>query len=295
MVFEATNSGSLESIMTPDAGRPAIEDTFNPLILAAQVSQSVAEILTSLKRPGKNEELNDRIRALFTGLVGIGEIDDRSGTPYKTLKRALKRINFSGLLEDYYTDRTKSLEKAHEVIENIDSNRIELLEDSLVIPVKINNPAKILSGFNIVAFDGGSLPIYNYSCSTVYARGGSFGYSQRDNDPRLSFESGVNRIWCDAAINIASRPNVFNDEVRKWQLDQIADDTTGQIALTDRVKRAEIYLLSMVEAASVILCLRDYAGVIDLVVLDGPLFFGHHAFEASYTRMQALRNSNKPC
>ncbi|MHA1861733.1 MAG: DNA double-strand break repair nuclease NurA [Candidatus Ranarchaeia archaeon] len=295
MPLNIIKQDALETILQADAGRLPLEDSFNPPILTEQASQYIAEVLTSLRQSTADDILDDRVRALFTSLIGIGGVEEKCGSPYKTLRKALCRIDFPRLVHDYVEDRGQSLDKASEVLETIDHNKVEPLEDPVVTPLQIQNPTRVLAGLNIVAFDGGSLPIYNYSCSTVYARGGSFGYSQREKEPRLSFESGVNRIWCDAAINVASRPDIFNEEIRRWHLDRIADDTTGEISLVDRVKQAELYLLSLVEAASVALCLRDYAEAIDLIVLDGPLFFGHEGFDASYTRMHLLWNTRKPC
>ncbi|MHA2406779.1 MAG: DNA double-strand break repair nuclease NurA [Candidatus Ranarchaeia archaeon] len=261
--------------------------------LSAIQSEEVFKLLTTLSEMHVKERLGSEIRDLLVTVAGSGSLKNNTGSPFVSLGKALQRINFDSLSHKH-GHREVLLEEARQTLTAIDESRIKQLETDIVIPISIHHPTSTLNGLNIVAFDGGSIPIYNYSCSTVFARGGSFGYSQCTGDRHLSLESGINRIWCDVAINVAARPGVLSEEVHKWTLDQCADDVNEEMILQDQVKRTEVYALALVEASAVTLCLQDFWDKIDVVFLDGPQYISREGYQPSLTRINLLQTLGIP-
>ncbi|MHA2060499.1 MAG: DNA double-strand break repair nuclease NurA [Candidatus Ranarchaeia archaeon] len=261
--------------------------------LTAVQSEEVFKILTKLSEMQIKERLGGEIRDLLVTVAGSGSLKNNTGSPFVSLGKALQRINFNSLShKDGH--REVLLEEARCTLSTIDETRIAQLDSEVAIPLDIHHPTHTLNGLNVVGFDGGSIPIYNYSCSTVFARGGSFGYSQSTGDRHLSLESGINRIWCDVAINVAARPGVLSEEVHKWTLDQCADDVNEEMILQDQVKRTEVYALALVEASAVALCLQEFRERIDIAFLDGPQFISREGYQPSLTRLRLLQTLNIP-
>ncbi len=256
-------------------------------------TQEVFHILDTLHGWEIDQELGGYVRDLLITIAGSGSFKSRASSPFVSLGKALQRINFNTLSHSN-GHRKVLLEEASQTLGEIDSCRIKRLDPNIVYPIDITEPTDILNELNIVGFDGGSIAIYNYSCSTVYARGGSFAYSQGRGERRLSLESGINRIWCDTAVNVAARPGVLSEEVHQWTLDQCADDVHEEMIIQDQVKRAEVWALALVEASSTALCLQEFWGKIDIVFLDGPQFVSREGFEPSLTRLKLLQNLGVP-
>jgi len=217
-----------------------------------------------------------------------GSVSDASN-PIPTIKKAFSRLNFSLLRSNssYYDEK-----KLETILENLDTSQVEMISHksrgkSFVFDLRLEEPYKVFRNMNLVGFDGASLPLFNANFSIVYARAASFAYSQKDPRNRLSFESGANRLWADIALNVASKPGIVSEEVRRWQIDLLSDDLIGQLPF-DRVDIAELQALSIVESAAIISCVEHYKDSIDLIFHDGPLF-SKTGFDYAIGKIQFLK------
>ncbi|MHA1917022.1 MAG: DNA double-strand break repair nuclease NurA [Candidatus Ranarchaeia archaeon] len=261
--------------------------------LDGEQSSSIFEILNSLNSKSAINGIENQVRNLLVSVASGGILGNEAGNPFLSLDKAIHRIDFESL-KNTGKNRKKRLGEAKTILQGLDNKKIRRLEEQIVFEEEVREPSETLSDYNIVGFDGGSLPIYNYSCSTVYARGGSFGYSQKNGKNRFTFESGINRIWCDLAVNIASKPGIIDEDAKISSIDNSTEDNNELMPLRDRIKRIEGYALALVESTSVISCLKEFSDKIDLVFLDGPQFISQEGFFPSLLRMITLRNLKIP-
>ncbi|MFX0090845.1 MAG: DNA double-strand break repair nuclease NurA [Candidatus Hodarchaeota archaeon] len=213
---------------------------------------------------------------LLRSIARNGSIDS-ADVPVRTLQTAIARLSESPF------EKTINWH----LLDNLDQSKVECLEEEWAFDLSSIQPHKVLENMNLVGFDGSSMVLVDNQHACVYARGGSFGFSQRKVH-RLSFLSGVNRFWCDIAINVeASRGVVQDDEERQKSLDKLADDSN--YPYYDRVTLAEVEALALVEAASIILCCNDYKDNVDLVLHDGPLIVSRGGLNASIQRLRHMQ------
>lgn len=225
--------------------------------------------------------IDPEVLQLLLSVARNGSIDS-ADVPVRTLQAAINRLS----------EAVMEPRGQWGLLEGLDKSRIECLEDQWVFDLTSIQPHKALENMNLVGFDGSSMVLVDNQHACVYARAGSFGFSQKKVH-RLSFLSGVNKLWCDIAINVeASKGVVQNDEERKKSLDKLADD--GKYPYYDRVTLAEVEALALVESTSIILCSNEYADRLDLVLHDGPLLVSRGGLNASIQRLRHLQMLNIP-
>jgi len=230
--------------------------------------------------------LTARIELLEQSVSQWGSLTQSS--PIKTIGRTFNRLNFKKLSEIEKNGTIWAL------LGELDTALIEPLETgiSFSAPKHMHQVYPILAEKNLVGFDGASIAIRTSSFSIVYARAGSYGYSQRlIESERLSF-NGINRIWCDIAPIIPFVPNslVTDDGLKQLMIEDFEKKYKGP----DKILMAEIEAQAQVESLAVILCVKAYEKLIDLILIDGPMYIAQDGFESSLTRAQYLKKTAIP-
>ncbi|MFX0065391.1 MAG: DNA double-strand break repair nuclease NurA [Candidatus Hermodarchaeota archaeon] len=239
--------------------------------------------MVNLQNPNTLEfdDIDPEVLQLLLAVARNGSLDS-ADVPVRTLQTALSRLSESptNITSDWH------------LLDNLDQSEVEALEDKWTFDLTSIEPHKALEDMNVVAVDGSSMVIVDNQHASVYARGGSYGFSQKKIH-RLSFLSGVNKVWCDVAINVeASRGVVQDIEERQHCLDKLADD--NNYPYYDRVTLAEVEALALVEAASIILCCNEFVDNVDLILHDGPLFVSRGGYNASLQRLRHMHMLNIP-
>lgn len=228
-------------------------------------------------------ELGAQLDLLTQSILRWGSISRPS--PAQTIGRTLRRLDFKQLRE---VERNGTV---WDLLGELDHAQVEPLETiiSFNMPKAMRQVYPTLTKMNLVAFDGASVALRTSSVSIVYARAGSYGYSQRtNNEERLSFNSGINRIWCDIAPIIPSVPNALVADEGLRQL--LMEDFEKRVSGHDQILMAEIEALARVEAMAAMLCVEEYGELIDLVFIDGPMYMARDGFDPSITRANYLKH-----
>lgn len=232
-------------------------------------------------------ELGAQVEQLTQSILRWGSIS--RPFPIQTIGRTLRRLDFKQLRE---VERNGTV---WDLLGELDHAQVEPLETTISIEMSKTRrqvyPA--LAKKNLVGFDGASVALRTSSVSIVYARASSYGYSQRtNNEERLSFNSGVNRIWCDIAPIIPSVPNalVTDEGLRQLVMEDFEKTVSGQ----DQILMAEIGALARVEAMAAMLCVGEYGELIDLILVDGPMYVARDGFEPSLIRANYLKQVGIP-
>ncbi len=211
------------------------------------------------------------------------------GSPLPTLTKALDRLSLTPVTFQEST----GLDNAE--IANLNTPAIVNLEERCSCPVDISNPHRIFQGKNLISVDGSSVALPAISFATIYARAGTYGFSQRKNaEQRLSFSQGVNRLWADVAINVEARHGIIVNEDRSNLLDKVLDDPLTY-PYKDAATIAEIEALAMTEAIATILAIEQFGDQIDLAWLDGPLVMPYGGQKYSIQRLEELKKAKIPC
>lgn len=245
------------------------------------LSQNVGELTDS-----ESPDLAVRVEMLTQSVRQWGSLTQ--STPTQTIGRTFNRLNFNKLHEIEKNGTVWAL------LGDLDTTLIEPLETgiSFSAPKHMHQVYPILAEKNLVGFDGASVAIRTSSVSIVYARAGSYGYSQRLTEKeRLSF-NGINRIWCDIAPIIPLVPNsLVTDEGLKHLM---IEDFEKKYKGPDKILMAEIEAQAQVESLATILCVKAYESLIDLILIDGPMYIAQDGFESSLTRAQYLKKKALP-
>lgn len=293
VVLEDSKKGGLQSSPTQGLDARGTLDFFvkstNSLESNEVINPSPALVLLLKEKIGNivEVELGAQLSLLTQSILRWGSISCNS--PAQTIGKTFRRLDFKQLRE---IERNGTM---WDLLGELDHAKVEPLETtiSLSMPKAMRQIYPNLTKRNHVGFDGASVALRTSSVSIVYARAGSYGYSQRTkNEERLSFNSGINRIWCDIAPIIPSVPNalVTDEGLRQLLMEDFEKKVSGQ----DQILMAEIEALARVEAMATMLCVEEYGELIDLVFIDGPMYMARDGFEPSLTRANYLKHVGIP-
>ncbi len=293
VVLEDSKRGGLQSSPSKALDVRGTLDFFvkntNSLESNEVINPSPALILSLKEKIGDivEVELEAQLDLLTQSILRWGSISCNS--PAQTIGKTFRRLDFKQLRE---IERNGTM---WDLLGELDHAKIEPLENtiSFSMPKAMRQIYPNLSKRNHVGFDGASVALRTSSVSIVYARAGSYGYSQQTkNEERLSLNSGINRIWCDIAPLIPSVPNALATDEGLRQL--LMEDFEKKVSGQDQILMAEIEALARVEAMAAMLCVEEYGQFIDLVFIDGPMYMAQDGFEPSLTRANYLKHVGLP-
>ncbi len=293
VVLEDSKRGGLQSSPTQVLDARGTLDLFikstNSLESKGDINPTPALVLALKTKIEDTDEveLGVQLDLLTQSVLRWGSISCPS--PAQTIDRTFRRLDFKYLRE---VERNGTV---WDLLGELDHTQVEPLETTISFSMQkaMRQTYPTLIKKNLVGFDGASVALRTSSVSIVYARAGSYGYSQRTkNVERLSFNSGINRIWCDIAPIIPSVPNALVTDAGLKQL--VIEDFEKKFSGQDPILMAEIEALARVEALAAMLCVAEYGELIDLVFIDGPMYIARDGFEPSLTRTNYLRHVGIP-